>query len=98
LVIAPATSNTVAKCVLGIADSLASNFFAQAGKSRVPILVLPTDVSPEMTSMTPSGREIGVFPRELDLRRADELAGLPGVTVSRSPGELRAAILRVTGL
>ena len=32
LVLAPATSNTVAKCVFGISDTLATNVFAQAGK------------------------------------------------------------------
>ena len=36
LVVAPATSNTVAKCVVGISDTLATNVFAQAGKCRVP--------------------------------------------------------------
>ena len=31
-VMAPTTSNTVAKCVLGIADTLTTNLYAQAGK------------------------------------------------------------------
>lgn len=88
LVIAPATANTVAKCVLGIADSLASNFFAQAGKSRVPIFVLPTDVAPDMTSVTPTGRLIEVAPRPIDLHYTDTLESFPGISVSRSPGEL----------
>jgi flavoprotein len=39
LVLAPATSNTVAKCVFGISDNLATNVFAQAGKCRVPTIV-----------------------------------------------------------
>ncbi len=43
LLVAPATSNSVAKFVHGISDSLVSNLFAQAGKSRVPIVVLPTE-------------------------------------------------------
>ena len=36
VVVAPATSNTVAKCVVGISDTLVTNVFAQAGKCRVP--------------------------------------------------------------
>lgn len=92
LVISPATSNTVAKCVLGIADSLASIFFAQAGKSDVPIIVLPTDVEPEMASPTPSGKTISVRPREIDLRHTDSLAGFPGVVVVRSVAALRGAL------
>ena len=31
VVIAPATSNTVAKCAMGISDTLPTNIFAQAG-------------------------------------------------------------------
>jgi flavoprotein len=87
LVIAPATANTVAKCVLGIGDSLAANFFAQAGKSSVPIFVLPTDLEGEMTSVTPSGKTIKVRPRHVDLARVEELSRFQGVTVMRSPGE-----------
>jgi flavoprotein len=87
LVIAPATANTVAKCALGVADSLASNFFAQAGKGSVPIFVLPTDSERETASVTPSGRRIEVRPRQIDLARAEELSRFPGVTVLRSPDE-----------
>jgi flavoprotein len=87
LVIAPATSNTVAKCALGVADSLASNFFAQAGKSLTPIFVLPTDSESEITSITPSGKTIDVRPRPIDLTRVAELSLFPGVTVLRSPEE-----------
>lgn len=47
LVIAPATSNSVAKFVYGISDSIASTLFSQALKSRVPAVVLPTDIPNE---------------------------------------------------
>ena len=87
LVLAPATANTVAKCALGIADSLASNFFAQGGKSGVPIFVLPTDGEENIVSVTPSGRRIEVRPRPVDLARLGELARFPGVTILRSPDE-----------
>ncbi len=42
LVVAPATSNTVAKCVVGISDTLVTSVFAQAGKCRVPIITPAT--------------------------------------------------------
>jgi flavoprotein len=87
LVIAPATANTVAKCALGIGDSLASNFFAQAGKSSVPIFILPTDLEREITSVTPSGGRIEVRPRPVDLAHTEELRRFPGVVVLRSPEE-----------
>jgi flavoprotein len=95
LVIAPATANTVAKCALGIADSLASNFFAQAGKSLVPTFVLPTDGNEEIVSVTPSGAKIDVRPRPVDLARARELSAFPRVTVLESPDEFDN-IIRLT--
>ncbi|MDR3355030.1 MAG: flavoprotein [Synergistaceae bacterium] len=93
LVIAPATANTVAKCSLGIADSLASNFFAQAGKSGVPIAVLPTDAAEVASSLTPSGKIIKIRPRPVDLRHTDALSKFPGVALARSVDDLNAAIL-----
>lgn len=88
LVIAPATSNTVAKCALGIADSLPSNLFSQAGKSKVPILVLPSDVSPRIESLTPTGRRIMVYPRPVDLQHLRTLKTFPGVRVANDLREL----------
>jgi len=44
LVIAPATANTVAKIVHGIADDVASALYAQASKSGVEVYILPTDI------------------------------------------------------
>jgi dihydromethanopterin reductase (acceptor) len=80
LVVAPATSNSVAKFVYGISDSLVSNLFAQAGKSHVPIIVLPTDVAPEVDSPGPHGDLIKVYPRPIDLENTAKLRAFPGVT------------------
>jgi dihydromethanopterin reductase (acceptor) len=43
LVISPATANTVAKMVCGIADTLVTSAFAQAQKGNVPTYIVPTD-------------------------------------------------------
>src|SRR5215831_16318578 len=61
LVVAPATSNTVAKCVAGISDTLATNVFAQAGKCRIPTIVFACDTAPELDTMAPAGM-VKVFP------------------------------------
>lgn len=45
VVLAPATSNTVAKIVHGIADSLASAVANQALKASIPLIILPSDVA-----------------------------------------------------
>ncbi len=43
LFVSPATANTVAKIVMGIADTLVTNAVAQAVKGGVPVLIVPTD-------------------------------------------------------
>ena len=47
LVIAPATSNTIAKMAYGFSDSLVTNLYAQAGKTRVPSIIFACDTVPE---------------------------------------------------
>ncbi len=47
LIVAPATTNTIAKIVHGIADTLVTEAVSQAQKAGVPVYVLPTDVKPE---------------------------------------------------
>lgn len=96
LIIAPASGNSVAKFVTGIADTLITNIFAQAGKSHVPIIVFPTDVAPEMESMGPS-KPVMVYPRAVDLGNTDKLAGFKGVTVVRSLDELKTAVQEMIG-
>jgi dihydromethanopterin reductase (acceptor) len=88
LVVAPATSNSVAKFVCGISDSLVTNMFAQAGKSRVPVIVFPTDLAPEMQSFGPRGEPVRVYPRPVDLENTARLRRLAGVEVVGSREEL----------
>ena len=53
LVISPASANTVAKIVRGIADTPPTIAFAQALKGGVKVLVVPTDLEPEYETETP---------------------------------------------
>ena len=68
---APTSSNTVAKCVYGISDSLATNIFAQAGKWSGGIY-FPCDTAPELKTLAPSGY-VDVFPRKVDLKNVERL-------------------------
>lgn len=86
-VMAPATSNTVAKCGLGIADTLVTNLYSQAGKCRVPSIVYPCDIAPEMETTAPGGK-VMVYPRPIDLQATDRLRGFPYTTVVDSIDEL----------
>lgn len=92
LVVAPATSNSVAKFVHGISDTLVTNLFAQAGKSRVPSIVFPTDLEPEMDSAGPHGEPIKVYPRPIDLENTHKLCGFPGVTVVKDIEEMERCL------
>lgn len=91
LVLAPATSNTIAKCVAGISDTLATNVYAQAGKCRVPSIVFACDTAPEMDTMAPEGM-VKVFPRRIDLENTERLAGYEYTQVVASLDDLRGAI------
>jgi flavoprotein len=93
LVMAPATSNTVAKCVYGISDNLATNVFAQAGKCRVPSIVFACDTAPELDTMAPSGM-VKVYPRRIDLENTQKLKSFEATTVVESLADLAAAIAR----
>ena len=55
-VVAPATANSVAKFVLGIGDTAVTAAFAQAEKSGVPIVVLPTE------AVVHDGKVVAVLP------------------------------------
>jgi dihydromethanopterin reductase (acceptor) len=91
-VMAPATSNTVAKCVLGIADSLVTNLYSQAGKCRVPSIVYPCDIAPEMETTAPKGKKVMVYPRKIDLEGTKILRTFEYTTVVENVDELIAAV------
>lgn len=91
LVVAPATSNTVAKFVCGISDTLVTNVFAQAGKCRVPILVYACDTKPVHDSRAPH-RMVRLWPRRIDLENTARLAAFEGVRVVEDMAALQAAL------
>jgi flavoprotein len=81
VVIAPSTSNTVAKMVCGISDNLVTNIFAQAGKCRVPSIVFACDTEPEMESEAPRENMVKVYPRRIDLENTAKLKTFEETTV-----------------
>ena len=91
LVVAPATSNTVAKCVAGISDTLATNVFAQAGKCRIPTIVFACDTAPELDTLAPGGM-VKVFPRRIDLDNVERLKAFEATTVVETLEDLRKAL------
>jgi dihydromethanopterin reductase (acceptor) len=97
-VMAPTTSNTIAKCVLGIADNLVTNLYSQAGKCKVPSIVYPCDIAPEMETTAPGGK-VMVYPRKIDLEGTDKIRTFEYTTVVESVDELIVAVKqRLTSL
>jgi dihydromethanopterin reductase (acceptor) len=92
VVIAPATSNTVAKMVCGISDNLVTNIYAQAGKCRVPSIVFACDTGPEVESEAPREHMVKVYPRRIDLENINRLKGFEETTVAEDMQQLAAAI------
>lgn len=90
-VMAPATSNTIAKCVLGIADNLVTNLYSQAGKCRVPSIVYPCDIAPEMETTAPGGK-VMVYPRKIDLEGTDKIRTFEYTTVVESVEQLISTV------
>ena len=93
LVVAPATSNTVAKCVFGISDTLVTNVFAQAGKCRVPTIVFACDTAPELETEAPKGM-VKVYPRNIDLENTERLKFFEATLVVGTLDELREGLAR----
>lgn len=92
LVIAPATSNTVAKMVAGISDNLVTNLYAQAGKTRVPSIVFACDTAPELDSEAPRENMVKVYPRRIDLENMEKLRAFEATTVAGDMAQLDRAI------
>ncbi|MGA2815802.1 MAG: flavoprotein [Xanthobacteraceae bacterium] len=93
LIVAPATSNTVAKCVFGISDTLVTNVFAQAGKCRVPAIVFACDTAPELETEAPKGM-VKVYPRDIDLKNTERLKSFDKTLVVEALEHLEIAIIR----
>ena len=86
---APLTANSTAKIVLGISDTLVTNLVAQANKAAVPIYTLPVDQKPGMiTTIMPSGGELNLTMRPVDLKNAESLGRMPGIRVLNSPEQI----------
>jgi len=89
LLIAPATSNTVAKIANGITDSLLTNSAIMALKGFTSVYVMPVDFR-EGTIMTklPDGKDWKVRVRKEDAENAQKLKTMKGITVFEKPEEI----------
>lgn len=93
VIVAPATSNTVAKCAFGISDTLPTNMFAQAGKLGIPGIVFACDTEPTVITKAPH-EWVTLHPRRIELDNVERLRAIDHCRVVCSPAELEAALSR----
>ena len=90
LLIAPASSNTVAKIVNGIGDTMLTNAASMSLKAFVPIYVVPVDFE-EKTIFTklPNGKDMKLRIRKEDADNVRRLERMEDVHVLPEPEKIR---------
>lgn len=93
LLVAPATANTVAKVVNGIADTIITNAISQTNKTSTVIYMLPVDQKKGTTiTRLPGGQKLELTMRDIDIENTNRLGKMTGISVLTSPGEIKAVI------
>ena len=90
LLIAPATSNTVAKIANGIGDTLLTNATIMSLKAFKPVYIAPTDYR-EGTVYTklPNGKEMKLRVRKEEVEQVKKLERMEDVFVLKGPQKIR---------
>ena len=91
VIIAPATSNTVAKCSFGISDTLPTNMFAQAGKLGILCIVFACDTEPVVITRAPK-EWVELKPREVEFSNLENLKSFKHCLVVESLEDLKLAL------
>ena len=91
LLLAPATSNTVAKISLRIADTLLTNAAIMGQKTSTPIYVMPTDFREGITTTKlPNGRDLNLKITREDAQHVKKLQDMENTFVFEHPDEIPA--------
>lgn len=90
LLIAPASSNTVAKIAYGIGDTMLTNAANMSMKAFVPVYVVPSDFEEKTVStLLPNGKEMKLRIRKEDAENARKLEKMEDMIVLDSPQKIR---------
>jgi len=98
LLIAPATSNTVAKIANSIGDTMLTNAAIMSLKAFVPVYVAPTDYR-EGTVYTklPNGKEMKLRVRKEEVEQVKKLSRMEDVFVLEGPQKILAVFKKWFG-
>jgi archaeoflavoprotein AfpA len=89
LLIAPATSNTVAKIANGIGDTMLTNAAIMSLKGFMPIYIAPTDHKEGVCiTKLPSGKEMRLRVRKEEVEQVDKLRNMEDVHVLEGPEKI----------
>jgi archaeoflavoprotein AfpA len=90
LLIAPASSNTVAKIVNGIGDTLITNSAIMSLKAFAPVYILPTDYKESIVyTKLPNGKEMKLRVRKEEANQVRRLEAMEDVHVLESLQKMR---------
>jgi dihydromethanopterin reductase (acceptor) len=89
LLVAPCTANTIAKIAHGIADTLITNLVAQAVKSKVHVVIIPTDFQKREVTKTPKGERKVIHLRNVDIENVKKVEQMEGIKVVRKLEEIK---------
>jgi len=91
LLIAPATSNTVAKIASGITDTLLCNSAIMALKAFVSVYIMPSDYKEgTMVTRLPNGKDLSLRVRREDAENTRKLSLMENVFVLEKPEDIWA--------
>jgi len=98
LLIAPATSNTVAKIATSIGDTLLTNAAIMSLKAFVPVYIAPTDYR-EGTVYTklPNGKEMKLRVRKEEVEQVKKLKRVEDIFVVEGPQKIRGVFKKWFG-
>jgi archaeoflavoprotein AfpA len=93
--IAPASSNTVAKIANGIGDTLITNSAIMSLKAFRPVWVLPTDYRESIVyTKLPNGKEMKLRVRKEEADQTRKLESMEDVHVLENPQKMKEAFLK----
>jgi archaeoflavoprotein AfpA len=91
LLIAPTTSNTVAKISLRIADTLLTNAAIMGQKTSTPIYIMPTDFREgTVTTKLPNGKNLDINITKQDAEHVRNLESMRNTFVFENPDEIHS--------
>ena len=98
LLVAPATANTVAKVVTGIADTLITNAISQTNKTKTPVYILPVDQQKgTTTTILPGGKKLELEMRDVDVENSNKLKKMRGIVVLSEASDIKTVLYKYIG-